>query len=1055
MQKILLCRRIVEYPSNIRKGDFFSKIRRSVWFFLRNALSSVTLGHMKILFLILFLPLTLAAQTVAVKHLTINEGLSQNYIFSIHQDTKGFLWFGTKDGLNRYDGYSFQIYRKDNADTLSLSDNTVTALHRTGDSLWIGTAAGGVLCFDQRRREFHRLQHPFADLAPLTSSQINALYATADGRLFIGTAGSGLFIYSIQHDEWKIVRSDSSSLNSLTSDHVTDITQDHDGNLWVAANGLNIIRPNGSVERLERGPEDPGMPGINRISNLYCDPLGRIWVSYRLGIDLYTGSERRRIVTATEENDHFWCGKVRRASDGTFWSTSAHHLLRIDPQTLEPQAVAEFAEQRISGGFIIDRSDNIWIGTAGWGAIMYNPRTAMFGKQPGNFLEHLFGESYGRIRHSLRRGADMSIFDPMHRGNEFRIPFRATNGDLFIASSDAHIFRIQPSGTITFHTLVPERTPDRKAYSATMFFEDSAHTVWIVRNSGITRFFDLPELHDHIPLYPDRDAAANSSGYTDISAVTVTRDGQYWFGTPSNGLLQYDPKRGTKRWHRYREFDTASVSHNHILCIVEDPHEPSRYLWVGTDGGGLDRLDRTTDQFTSFTERDGFPNNTVYGILTDERKTFWISTNKGIVNFNPATHAMRMYDVYDGLQSNEFNRKEFYRGPDGTMYFGGVSGFNAFHPEQIGMNSAAPTVVFTDLRLFNRSIPFKGDSSILRQPAEFTDSLVLNYSDNVVTFEFAALEYTASAKNRFAYMLEGFDADWILNRTSRTATYTNIDPGSYRFLVKAANGDGVWNETPTALTLIVRPPFWRTWWFLSLVVILFLSVGPIIYYIRVSELKRDQSRQQEISRLLIQSQEGERKRIAQEMHDSLGQELLVIKNRALMGLKTVPAESKEKRQLEQISEGATAILKLVRSMSHSLRPPELDRLGVTETIRAILGNVREAYGMTLNAELDEIDGLVAQENEINIIRILQESLSNIERHSGATSIDLRVVVMNGTICITVKDNGKGYSKDSVHYGIGLAGITERVRILNGSLSIESGTGSGTTVTVIIPIQPRA
>lgn len=1007
---------------------------------------------MKTVLYILLLPMLAAAQSVAVKHLTINDGLSQNYIYSILQDDKGFLWFGTKDGLNRYDGYAFQIYRKDNADTLSLSDNTVTAMHRTGDTLWVGTAAGGVLCFDQRRREFFRLEHPFAGIAPFRNNQINTLVTTKDGRLAVGTASSGMFLYSKERDEWRTIRSESLSVNSLSSNHVTDIVEDHEGNLWVAANGLNIIRPDGSVERVDRGTEDPGMPGINRISNLYCDALGRIWVSYRLGIDLYTGGERQRIVTATQENNLFWCGKVRQASDGTFWSTAAHHLLRIDPQTLEPQAVAEFTEQRISGGFIIDRSDNIWIGTAGWGAIMYNPRTAMFGKQAGNFLEHLFGEMYGRIRNSLRRGADMSIFDPMHRGNEFRIPFRSTSGDLYVAASDAYIFRIRPDGKVSFHTLVPEKTIDRKAFSASMFFEDSAHTVWIVRNAGITRFFDLPELHDHIPLYPDRDVPANSSGYTDITAVTISRDGQYWFGTPTNGLLHYDPKRGIKKWYRYKEFDTSSISHNHILCIVEDPHEPARFLWIGTDGGGLDRFDRKTEQFTSFTERDGFPNNTVYGILTDAQKNFWISSNKGIVHFNPATHAMRKYDVYDGLQSNEFNRKEFYRGPDGTMYFGGVSGFNAFHPELIGMNSAAPTVVFTDLRLFNRSIPFKGDSSILQQPAEFTDSLVLNYSDNVVTFEFAALEYTASAKNRFAYMLEGFDADWIFNRTSRTATYTNIDPGTYRFLVKAANGDGVWNDTPTAMTLIVRPPFWRTWWFLSLVVVLFLSVGPIIYYIRVSELKRDQVRQHEISRLLIQSQEGERKRIAQEMHDSLGQELLVIKNRALMGLKTVTAESKEKRQLEQISEGATAILKLVRSMSHSLRPPELDRLGLTETIRSILANVREAYGMTLNAEIDEIDGLVVQDNEINIIRILQETLSNIEKHSGASTIDLRIAVSGGTITITVKDDGKGYSKDSVHYGIGLAGITERVRILNGSLSIESGTGSGTTVTVTIPVQ---
>lgn len=1006
---------------------------------------------MKRLFLLLFLPLLLGAQSVAVKYVTINDGLSQNYIYSILQDAKGFLWFGTKDGLNRYDGYSFRIFRKDNADPLSLSDNTVTALYRTGDTLWVGTAAGGLLCFDQRRSEFLRKEHPFATIAPLRNHQINVISSTKDGRLLIGTAGAGLFILSPATGTWKVFRTDSASVNSLHSNNIADVTEDREGNVWVAAGGLSIIRTDGRVERVDRGQDDPASPGVDRISALFCDPQGRIWVSYRIGIDLYDRGERRRILIATPENNFFWCGKVRCASDGTFWTTSVHHLLRIDPGTLVPQAVAAFTDQRISGGFAIDHSDNVWVGTAGWGAVMYNPRTAKFGKHPGNFLVELFSGVYRRMDRFVRRDRELSTFDPAMRGNEFRIPFRATNGDLYIATSDAHIFRMTPDSVLSFHTLVPDRTPDRKSFAATMFFEDSAHTVWIVRNSGIIRFFERPELHDHIPLYPDAEAPANSSGYTDITTVTVSRDGMYWIGTPTNGLLRYDPKRGTKKWYRYREYDTASISHNHVLCIVEDPNEPYRYLWIGTDGGGLDRFDRTTEQFSSFTEHEGFPNNTVYGILTDERKTFWISTNKGIVNFDPATHAMRMFDVYDGLQSNEFNRKEYYRHPDGMMYFGGVNGYNAFRPAEITLNTAAPATVFTDLRLFNRSLSFKQDPAILRQPMEFTDTVMLNYSDNVVTFEFAAMEFTASAKNRFRYRLNGFDAEWIHNRTSRTATYTNIDPGTYQFEVKAANGDGVWNDVPATLTVVIQPPFWRTWWFLSLVSVLFLSVGPLIYYMRVTELKREQTRQQEISRLLIESQEGERKRIAQEMHDSLGQELLVIKNRALMGLKTVLPEAKEKRQLEQISEGATAILKLVRSMSHSLRPPELDRLGLTETIRSILTTVRESSGITMDAEVDEIDGMVKKENEINIIRILQEALSNIERHSQATTVWISLRTDGTVIRLTIRDDGRGFAPGHGKPGIGLAGMTERVRILLGSLSIASEEGKGTTVTISIPI----
>ncbi|MFZ4621900.1 MAG: ligand-binding sensor domain-containing protein [Bacteroidota bacterium] len=1007
---------------------------------------------MKILLSIFLFSFILSAQQSALKHITINDGLSQNFIYSIYQDAKGFIWFGTKDGLNRYDGYTFRIYRKDNADTTSLTDNTVTAIHQTvHDRLWIGTAAGGVVEFDQRRSVFRKIQHPFPSIPPLREHQINVISSTRDGRILIGSAGAGLFIYDPVTETWQVFRSDSAKTESLYGNSIVDVAEDSAGTIWVAANGLNVIAKDGRISRVDRGQEDPLSPGVNRISALYCDPVGRMWVSFRNGIDLYSGSSVRHIFTASNENNYYWMGKIRRASNGVLWTTSVHHLHRIDPKTFDVQVAASFNEERISGGFAVDGSDNVWVGTGGWGAVLYNPRTDAFGKRTGNYLTELFNDEFAKLDVFAVRTPGLATFDPGMRGNEFRTPFRSTSGDLFIATSDAHIFRITAGGAVRRHLLVPENTPDRKSHAPTAIFEDSTHTVWIIRNNGLVRFEDRPQLFGLIPLYPDSSSQPNSSGYTDITAVTVTRDGMIWFGTPTNGLLKLDPNTFQKTWYHYREFDPNSISHNHVLSIAEDPNSPERFLWIGTDGGGLNRLDRRSGTFTAVNEHHGFPNNTVYGILTDERKTFWISTNKGLVNFNPADGSMKKFDVYDGLQSNEFNRKEFFRQPGGRMIFGGVNGYNAFYPSKIVANNVVPKVNFTDLRLFNKPVLFRSDSSVLRQPIEFTEKIELNYSDNVVTIEFAAMEFTASAKNSYKYRLEGFDNDWIQNGTSRTATYTNIDPGQYTFCVKAANGDGMWNEEPAKIILVIRPPFWWTWWFLTIVSLIFLSTGPIIYYLRVSGLKKEQLRQHEVSRMLIESQESERKRIAQEMHDSLGQELLVIKNRALMGLKSVLDGSKEQRQLQQISEGTTNILKLVRSLSHNLRPPELDRLGLTETIRSILTNIREVSGKTLHAEVDEIDGLIAKENEINIIRILQESLSNIEKHSGASEITILVKAEQHAVRLEIRDNGKGFSPESVRHGIGLAGISERVRILGGSLSIVSTAAEGTTLSITLPV----
>jgi signal transduction histidine kinase len=474
-------------------------------------------------------------------------------------------------------------------------------------------------------------------------------------------------------------------------------------------------------------------------------------------------------------------------------------------------------------------------------------------------------------------------------------------------------------------------------------------------------------------------------------------------------------------------------------------------LWIGTDGGGLNRLNTVTEQFTSLTTKDGLPNNVVYSILTDTSLQLWMSTNNGLIRFDPRTNDIAAYDAQDGLQSNEFNRNEYYKTGDGKFYFGGIYGYNAFYPSQILKNTIPPIVVITEFRLFNNPVIGGDLSSVLNRSITETDSIVLEYTDNMFSFQFAALDYNAPKKNRYAYQLAGFNSDWINANTARIATYTNIDPGTYVFRVKASNSDGVWNEEGTNIVVTVLPPFWMTWWFRGFLVLIFVSTGPTIYYFRVSQLKREQRRQQEVSRMLIESQEAERKRIAQEMHDSLGQELLVIKNRAVMGLKTAGEDSKEKRQLEQISDGATNVLTLVRTLSHGLRPPELDRLGVTETIRSILSNVREASNMTLHAELDVIDGMIKKEDEINLIRILQEALNNIEKHSGASVIDISIKCEQRHIAFTIKDNGKGFAADTVKHGIGLAGISERVRILHGAIAITSAPAEGTMISIDIPM----
>lgn len=986
----------------------------------------------------------LSAQQAVVNHLTINDGLSQNYIYTMCQDAKGFLWFGTKDGLNRYDGYSFKIYRKDNADSLSLSDNNVYSILDDGEhALWIGTANGGLLKYDRLKQQFHRIPHDPTNDNSISSNHIRVIKRSSRGNFLIGTSDKGLNIYNEKTGKWKRYLADSTTATSIPNNHIVDVVEDHQGNLWVSGGGISRIDSLGVVHRVSY-KDQPDF--FKKSGPLFCDTRGRVWIADRYGLVLFDTSFHT-IYRATDQNQFFWTSAMREDAEGNMWVTTAHHLIFIHGQSLQMEVKAHFPEERLSSSLLIDRSKNVWIGTAGWGLIIYNPRTDKFGRRGGNFLEELFIDEF-KIDTKL---INKNVVDFSLRGNEFRMPLKDSRGNIFIPASTGYVYTINPQGKISKHDLVVSDTLPRTFYSAFSVFEDRTGTVWINRNDMLVRFTGKNVLDKTIKLYPGSSDFSVRTDYSDITAHYIDRKGTAWFGTPLYGLLEFNFTTGTSTWYQYNENDLTSLSHNHVLCITEDPNEPEKYLWIGTDGGGLNKFNKMTKKFSAFTEQQGFPNNTVYGILTDERKIFWISTNKGLVQFNPADGTMRLYDVHDGLQSNEFNRKEYYKASDGKLYFGGVNGYNAFYPKDIILNSTTPDVVITDFRLFNTSVTSKTNPSILKVPIEFTEEIVLEYTDNVITFEFAGLEYTAIAKNQYQYKLDGFDKDWIKNGTSRTATYTNIDPGDYVFRVIASNGDDVWSEKEAVLRLIILPPFYMTWWFRGILVFIFLLIGPSIYYIRVTQLKREQKRQYEISQMLIESQEFERKRIAQEMHDSLGQELLVIKNRAVMGLKTAVDDSKEKRQLEQISDGATNILKLVRSMSHNLRPPELDRLGLTETIRSILANMRDVSVITVQAELDNIDGMINKNEEINVIRILQETLSNIDKHAGATEISVAVKVEQQHISLIIKDNGKGFVVDEVKRGMGLAGISERVRLLQGSFSIATALGQGTTLSITIPM----
>ena len=362
--------------------------------------------------------------------------------------------------------------------------------------------------------------------------------------------------------------------------------------------------------------------------------------------------------------------------------------------------------------------------------------------------------------------------------------------------------------------------------------------------------------------------------------------------------------------------------------------------------------------------------------------------------------------------------------------------------------------IITQFKVFDKPVQLQHSTSK-------TPEVWLSYDQDFMSFEFVALDYTAPRKNRYAYMMEGFDRDWIDAGTRRYASYTHLDGGEYVFRVKASNNDGVWNEQGASVRIIITPPFWERWWFLSLAGILLVSAGSAISYRQISKVKRERLRQQNFSQQLIESQENERKRVAVDLHDGLGQTLLIIKNKLLMGLKPSsgqPASPSSIDLFRDASDAASQALQEVRDISQNLRPHHLDQLGLTVAIESIVEKVAESSGIEFTTSLENIDGLVEHDNEINLYRIVQESLNNIVKHSEATKASVKAERTQSAVNVTIQDNGKGMHHDGDARGLkgsGMSHMTERARILGGHVEFLGDEGAGIVVKLTVPIKQKS
>jgi len=787
------------------------------------------------------------------ERLSLDDGLSQSVVNAIVQDRQGLLWFATQDGLNRYDGYSFRIFKTDPDDSGSISDNLVYCLlvDRAG-TLWAGTD-NGLNRFDRDREEFVRFRRDEGKTERSGVNRVRCLCEDRSGALWLGTQGAGLSCLDPKSGRFQDFTPDPNDTRTLSGNDVRTILEGHDGSLWVGTTGgLNRLdRSTGIFQRFPHLTSEGGSPGHNSVWCLLEFAPGTIWVGTQGGLfvlDCRTGLFKRFAdkLPARDSLGFVPVQSMTRSGAGEMWVCTKEGVYRLSTDggvrvrySHDPTDARSLSVDDIQA-VCEDDSGILWFGTYSGSVNKLDVRKEKFanftagrgGRQVLSnpsvwaFCEDETGSIWVGTEGGLDRlapgGGSVThyLHDPATPGslidNRVQRILLDRAGRLWIGTSGGLDRRDPAKDRFVHYRKDPRRPSSLSSNDVMSLLEDRSGSLWVgTFDAGLNQMDPASgecRRFAHVP----EDPTSLADNY--VTCLYEDRSGVLWVGT-NNGLNRYDRAASAFRLYTNATNNTASLSHNRIRSIHEDR---AGRLWIGTRGG-LNLMDRERGTFTRFTMDDGLPNDVIYGILEDDSGCLWISTNRGLSRFNPKTKLFRNFEAADGLQSNEFNQGGFLRLRSGEMLFGGIGGFTRFRPDDIPANPHVPPLILTDFRKFGKSVRLDRSLSAI-------DEMTLSYRENTIAFEFAALDFTNPGKNRYSYRLEGFDNDWIDNGTSRVATYTNLDGGQYLFRVRGANSDGVWNRTGLTMRLTIVPPFWRTTWFRVLAVLLLAVVLNIAYF---------------------------------------------------------------------------------------------------------------------------------------------------------------------------------------------------------------------------------
>jgi len=1007
-------------------------------------------------------------------HLGLESGLSQSSILAITQDSQGFMWFGTEDGLNRFDGEKFKIFRPIEGDASSISDVWISALSLdVNGALWVGTRQGGANRYDAVTGKFDQFLYIPGAIDSLSSNNIHVIFLDKQKRLWFGT-DQGLDLFNQQNGTFERIPLPS----QIQRIQIQDIAEDAFGNLWLGTSGgLWLFDPDQRSFIFQKITNK-----IHTINNILVESDHSLWLASVGGglIHYYPQIKKFDQFLTMNGLSDINILQLRFDPSGKIWVGTANGLNLFDP-VLEtsfnyfndPNESTSLSRNYISA-FYQDSSGILWIGTYGGGVNFYDPLANKFmhfyreQANPDSLSDNSvlsFALAQDGTVWIGTYGGGLDHFDP--RTNEFthyRHDFQAPNSlrndyvnsilvdgrGVIWVGTESGLDRLDPVTGVFKHILSDYKNSGTfPGYRINNLYKDGTGTLWVGTNNGLAIYNPSRQ------AVTSFNAIEDGSGLNEEIVTSIIEDdnGILWVGTFSSGLRWLDPQTG-KFSHYIRDpQDPNSISNDSILTIFESSNNE---LWVGTAGGGLNRYDPVSDTFISYNDTNGLPNNIISGILEDELGNLWLSTNFGIAQFNPLTGTSRNFTVGDGLQSNEFNPGAFVKDSEGRMYFGGTNGFNVFQPSHMDENHFIPQLNL--ISVLQNGKPIEGDTT-----PEKLQELTLEYPDNSFEFEYTALSYSLSSKNQYAYKLEGYDNDWYFAGTNRIGRYSNLPGGQYTLRMKAANSDGVWNEEGLALQVTIVPPFWRTKWFYSIVILGLVGGIAGIFRARThreenlkSELERQVvERTREIEQLFEKTKDlaiiEERNRLARELHDSAKQKAFAAL--AQVGTANEILNKNPKAAKHHLEEAENLVYEVIEELTFLIQemyPVALKEKGLVATVREYLF---EWEGRTdIQAEVNiKGERRLSLNIEQAIFRVIQEALSNVSRHSHADHVEVKLAFSEDQVEVIIADNGCGFNKEVKKNGMGLLSIQERIQSFEGTVEVISLPDCGTRLVVNLPV----